>query len=573
MTPMAFKGAILATVLLPAAAAASPPAYIVRDLQPISGRDPFPGVDCGLKTGPPLDPDGTRFRPADTAFDPTAAGNPSDPDNVIAVWTQDFSKAHVAASTHDGGRTWRRVVQPGLTDCSGGRHQAAFDPWISFDATGMAYSSAMTGAVPPGGTAPDNAVAVNRSDDGGATWSQPTEAEPRLGYNDGPSILADRTRRGRVLVAWARHDGPFGGHTTALRFSESTDGARTWDAPRDAYVPPPAQFVGATELTQLEDGVIVWTYGVFDSISQLLPREGAPPVSMEALVSSDGGASWSAPVKLGEQSRRHAVTDDDGTVVEREYGPSVAPLKGGGAIATWSDLLPDGRGVVLVARTGDGRQWSAPAVAVESARPAFTPTVAQSRDGRIGLTWIDLRADRPGDDELRAEHRFASSGDGGRTWSGDRGISGPFDLRQAWKDPRSVPTPGLNLGEYMGLVGLRHGFLAVMTMPAPVARVGKSQAFAAAILRRRTVTVKASRAVRRGTRVMLTLRASERMRGALIPAEGVTLRAGSGRAVTDSRGLARLVLRSRARSVTVEVGGRGVVKRRLTIDTVRGGGR
>jgi hypothetical protein len=570
-------GAVLAAALLSGstpAVLAAVPAYDVHDLQPISGRDPFPGVDCGLKVGPPLD--ASRFRPADTAFEPAADVDPRDPDTVVAVWTQDYSKAHMAASTREGGRTWTRVAQPGLTDCTGGRHQAAFDPWVSFDRDGTVFSSAMTGAVPPAGTAPDNAVAVNRSQDGGATWSQPTEAEPRLGYNDGPSILADRLRPGRVLVAWARHDGPFGGNTTALRISESTDGARTWSPPRDVYVPPPAQFVAASELTQLAGGVLVWTYGIFDSVSQLLPREAAPPRAMEALVSADGGATWQGPVKLGEQSRRHSVRDDErDTAVEREYGPSVAALAGGGAIATWSDVLADGSGVVLVTRTADGVRWSRPQPAITSPRPAFTPMVAQSRDGRIGLLWTDLRGDRGGDEALTAEYRFASSGDGGITWTGDRAIAGAFDLRQAWQDPRSVPTPGLNLGEYMGFVGVRHGFLAVVTMSAPVAQMGRSQAFAAAILRRRAVSLRASVTRRRGSSLTLSLRATERVDGRVAPAPDVVVRSLAGpptRAVTDLRGRARLVVRARSGRVLVEVGGRGIVKRRCADRTRIGGG-
>jgi hypothetical protein len=565
--------AALATALLsgsaPAALAAAP-VYDVHDLQPISGRDPFSGVDCGLKVGPPLD--GSRFRPADTAFEPAAAVNPGDPDNVVAVWTQDYSKAHMAASTHDGGRTWRRVAQPGLTECTGGRHQAAFDPWVSFDRDGNVFSSAMTGAVPPAGTAPDNAVAVNRSRDGGVTWSQPTEAEPRLGYNDGPSVLADRLRPGRVLVAWARHDGPFGGHTTALRISESTDGARTWSAPRDVYVPPPAQFVAASELTQLADGVLVWTYGIFDSVSQVLPREVAPPRSMQALVSADGGATWQGPVKLGEQSRRHVVRDDErGIDVEREYGPSVAALADGGAIATWSDVLADGRGVVVVTRTTDGVRWSRPQAAIESPRALFTPMVAQSGDGRIGLLWTDLRADRRGDEALTAEYRFASSGEGASTWTGDRAIAGPFDLRRAWQDPRSVPSPAFNLGEYMGFVGLPRGFMAVVTMSAPAAQVGKAQAFAAAILRRREVALRGAVTRRRGSQLTLTLRATERVDGRVAPAPGVVVRARGARALTDARGRARLVVRARSRRVVVEVGGRGVVQRRFAFRTRIGG--
>ena len=458
--------------------------YKLKSFQPVSSTDPFEGRDCGLKVSPPLD--NSKFRPADTAFEPIAAVNPTDPDNVVAVWTQDYSKAHVVAFTHDGGRSWERSIPPGLSDCTDGEHQAAFDPWISFDKAGTAYISAMSGEVPLGGTAPDNVVLVNRSTDGGRTWSAPTAAEPTTGYNDGPSIVALSDRPGHVLAAWARHDGPFGGHTTALRISESADGARTWSAVRDVYVPPPAQFVAATELTELANGTLVWTYGIFDSISQLFPHELAPPRAMQAIMSDDRGKTWSAPITIGQQSRRYTVRDEENdTAIEREYGPSVVALAGGGAVATWSDVRADGSGVVLVTRTADGRTWSPPAVAVESPAPVFTPMVAQSGDGRLGLTWTDLRTDAPDDEPLSAEQRFASSPDGLR-WTRSQRLAGPFDLRKSWQDPRSVPLPGHNLGEYMGFAGVRRGFVAVFTAPAPLARVGQSQAFAVRIRRGRS---------------------------------------------------------------------------------------
>ncbi len=106
---------------------------------------------------------------------------------------------------------------------------------------------------------------------------------------------------------------------------------------------------------------------------------------------------------------------------------------------------------------------------------AFKPAVAVDSHGTVGVTWYDLRNDRPGDGALTADVWFAHSDDGGTSWRQTH-VAGPTDLRTA-------PLPGHNyVGEYQGLAALRgRGFAAVFTLAGPQAQDGPTDIFFARI--------------------------------------------------------------------------------------------
>jgi hypothetical protein len=106
---------------------------------------------------------------------------------------------------------------------------------------------------------------------------------------------------------------------------------------------------------------------------------------------------------------------------------------------------------------------------------AFEPSIAVDSHGTVGVTWYDLRNDRPGDAALTADLWFAHSGDRGGSWRQTH-VAGPTDLRTA-----PLPSHGF-VGEYQGLAGLRgHGFAAIFTMAAPLAKDGPTDIFSARI--------------------------------------------------------------------------------------------
>jgi hypothetical protein len=105
---------------------------------------------------------------------------------------------------------------------------------------------------------------------------------------------------------------------------------------------------------------------------------------------------------------------------------------------------------------------------------AFEPAIAVDKRGTVGVIWYDLRNDRPGDAALTADVWLAHSHNRGTSWRQTH-VAGPTDLRTA-------PLPQHNyVGEYQGLAGLRRGFAAAFTLPAPQAKDGPTDIFFARI--------------------------------------------------------------------------------------------
>jgi hypothetical protein len=96
-----------------------------------------------------------------------------------------------------------------------------------------------------------------------------------------------------------------------------------------------------------------------------------------------------------------------------------------------------------MARSRDGgRTWTTSALPGVRAF-AFEPAIAVDAHGTVGVSWYDLRNDRPGDAALTADVWFAHSPDRGRSWR-QAHVAGPTDLR-----PAELPVPNF-AGEYRG---------------------------------------------------------------------------------------------------------------------------
>lgn len=546
---MTFKAglvAALATTALaaPAAAQAAPS---VSGLMPISARSPFPADGCGVP----------GERNPDTEGEPSLAVNPRDPRNLIAVWQQDRftidggALSDIVGVSKDGGRTWKQVLLPGMSRCTGGADERTSDPWVSFGPDGRAYLSVLTFTEHKEfeGKAGPTAQRVTTSTDGGLTWSQPATIVDAGIYDDREAVTADPTRPGTAYIVWVRRLGAEGEQGVEY-FSDTTDGGKTWSAPRAITTLTSGTLPDPGLIKVFPDGTLLNVY-VLANLTPFLPA-GLPrkPWDIMASRSTDGGKTWSGAVKVASIDPPSAPQDPDSGAVIRAYNMAsldIAP--DGTAYVAWNVIPSMTSSQILFSKSIDGgRSWAAPAAVANVPSQAFIPSLAVGGDGTVGVYWDDLRNDRHGDGQLTTDVFYALSKDGGASW-GQGHLAGSFDTLTA-PPTDSTSVAGRFLGDYQAIAGLPDGSIAtVFAQAKPQATAGGTDVFFARIGETRptpvrklrlTLSVRPKR-VRSGTkrRYRCVVRAGGKpLVGAKVKFAGLTHR-------TNSRGIARFKLKLR----------------------------
>jgi hypothetical protein len=386
----------------------------------------------------------------DAPEEPSLAVDPADPTHLVAAWQQDRRPAGAAygaavAVSRDSGTSWKVSMLPSLARCAGGPYALVSDTWASIGPDHTAYigALALTAGQPPG-----YSVVVSASRDGGRTWAAPvvvaTESPPRA-LLDKPSILADPQKPGRVYAVWARFAGN-GAAGDQVSFSRSDDHGATWSTPA-------ALATGARVETQNNELVTPAAGVLLDVYSQGSPLETNHVGQVGVLRSTDGGLTWAPPVSVASFDITQTTDPDTGSTIRAFGQGGVAAAGGGWAYAAWFENRRDGPSAIWTSGSRDGgRTWSAASPVVQEAAQPFLPTLAVAGNGRLGVTWYDLRdaAAGPG---LGTQVWTGTSADHGRTWR-ERRLDGPFDLRAAPVAPGTGPF----IGDYEGLVGLGSAF-------------------------------------------------------------------------------------------------------------------
>lgn len=266
-----------------------------------------------------------------------AAVNPNDPDNVI-VGQNDYRNGDGSCGfdySLDGGDTFgdgllaESFTAPGFT---APRHywDASGDPVVAFDSDGYAYYACLQfnrGATSDlGGNA--SGLFVYRSADGGASWTFPGDAvtvvqgteEEDIGLEDKEWMTVDQGSsspfQDRVYVVWSRYNFAFSSAT--IMESHSSDHGVTWSAPQaiSGFDPElcPVNFSGApagtcdassfSNVFTSPDGTV---FTIFQNVNNCAGAidgcdgdEGDNHNQMLLVKSTDGGVTWSNPVKIGD---------------------------------------------------------------------------------------------------------------------------------------------------------------------------------------------------------------------------------------------------------------------------------
>lgn len=443
----------------------------------VSGATPLP-----LKT------DVTKYwcgtEPADQSWeaDNYLAVNPANAANMVAAWQQDAADAIVVGYTTDQGETWKKVV-PRTTLCTWlldgreeesvpvefrqyGTHSSALDPWVAFGQS-IAYLTSVI-VNPDGG---GHALVVNRSRDGGRTWSDPTvllrAGSTFSDYLDTSFVVADPGRPGRAYALTAK--GNVVGASRDLFVIRTDDGGRHWaNAVRIPSRPGSLTFAG--QLVVLPDGTLV------NVAAESQSPGPTGPTTLLVRRSRDAGQTWTDPSVI-------AVADPAQLV-----GASVALAPDGETVyVVWPNLTT---ATLMYSKSTDGgRTWCHDLVDPPCPGPVGGPVtglvagggIAVSADGTLGVTFYDHRRVNPDDPTSNTDVWVRHSHDGGRSWSEDH-VAGPFDQSTA-PDGGDLNVDG-DIGDYQGLVPIGDGFGATFVLAEPLAEFGKTDIFFGGLLQR-----------------------------------------------------------------------------------------
>jgi hypothetical protein len=419
----------------------------------------------------------------DSEAEPWVAVNPTNPNNIVALWIAHDFAGTVASVTLDGGTTWQNVAIPGVADCTGGT--GGGDPWLAFAPNGVLYAESFAN---PGSTD------ISRSLDGGLTWGSPINVSGSSNlFTGGPdrgSVTADPSNANLVYAAW--NTGLFGG-TPTVQFARTTDGGQTWEPNRVIYTAPAGNVVWNAKVESLPNGTLdcLFTELVLTGYVKKVPQYND---FLSVIRSSDKGQTWSAPTKVLAMMPRSdpnnpqdqvwwaGVTDPDNGVgigvISMGHSTAVDP-RNGNLYAVWNDARFSGGqydSIAFSRSTDGGVTWSDPIQVNQTPanipaldRQAWHPTVAVAADGSIAVSYYDLRFNdtNPGalTDYWLVQCPASKLSTDPASWTNETRLTDTsFDIVQAvrW----NVGGAWVYwTGDYEGLAAVGNGFAAVWAQP------------------------------------------------------------------------------------------------------------
>lgn len=283
----------------------------------------------------------------------TADSNPNSPfhDNVYATWTKfvggkGFGNDQILfARSTDGGATFSnpQPISPAHNNNSvGGRQGSAvkvgpdgtvYVVWL--DTVNKQSVERLAISHDGGKTFPVNNITVATvTDDAvnpapGSSFRQDARTFPSF------SIAPDDT----LYVAWSNRTGdPTSGHAVVM-VTKSTNGGLTWSAPVVAGDVSGRSAFFASVAADPNGKVDVVFQAMDDKATGTAPGAGVVSYDAYFTQSTDGGASWSSPLKIST-----APSDPDGSSTNSlgaqflgDYITAVADSRGGGVFAVWTD--------------------------------------------------------------------------------------------------------------------------------------------------------------------------------------------------------------------------------------------
>lgn len=266
----------------------------------------------------------------------------------------------------DGGETWSDPVTVGEGDSFGGYRN---DHEMAIDGSGRIYVAWLDSRFASEDELGASHVVIARSDDEGATWTQPILVDESRSCECCRVALATAPD-GTVYLAWRKILEP---GVRDMVISRSTDGGETWSDPSlvfaDDWEVDYCPDAGPSLVVENNDEInLAWWTGAKGKAGVKFTR------------STDGGDSFSDPVelKITEESRSSHV--------------QLAISQNDEIFVVWDDGSLDMPRIALAASTDGGSSFSRPKYISDAGRYATYPAIASLGD-EVAVVWHEHAVD------------------------------------------------------------------------------------------------------------------------------------------------------------------------------------
>jgi hypothetical protein len=353
---------------------------------------------------------------------------------VTAGGTKPDGNAIWAATSGDGGKTWGNVST--ISENTAASKLYAFHPVVTADPSksGVAYLSWTRNLNTANGP---QTIWFSKTTDAGTTWSKPSVMvqEPNWSSALGAQLLVD-AHSGTLYEPYAFYKAKTVKQRVCKTVPASGKKGKKGTKPKQvcttkSVVPPNPEFTNSLDIVKSADGGQTWSAPT--TIRQAVNVTGPPPPGNVVV------ANAALPVGAVDQSSGKVYLAVSDASLSGGKVPEITMISSSDGGATWSSPV---------------RVSSAAGVW------AFLPSVAVNAAGTVGVTYYDLRNATGGKPGLTADYWFTSSTDGGATFGNEQHVAGPYDLGSAPVIADQGGILYVYIGEYQGLAAVGARFQA-----------------------------------------------------------------------------------------------------------------